>query len=106
MSPACKTETHQAIPAWNGLLQVYGALYLPVIFALLFQINLEAYVQARINYEVREEPRIVSMRLMAAVRNGIIKPGDGLPIIRRGEAQISSKWKGLTTVPRFPHSSS
>ncbi|CAD6576022.1 MAG: hypothetical protein TREMPRED_001560 [Tremellales sp. Tagirdzhanova-0007] len=40
---ACKAETREAIPAWNGLLQVYGALYLPVIFALLFQLNLEAW---------------------------------------------------------------
>ena len=49
---ACRSEIHEAIPAWDGLLQVYGALYLPVIFALLFQVNLEAWVRARINYEV------------------------------------------------------
>jgi hypothetical protein len=40
------------IPAWNGLLIVYGSLYLPVIFAMLFELNLDAWVNARINYEV------------------------------------------------------
>ncbi|KIR53486.1 hypothetical protein I315_04079 [Cryptococcus gattii Ru294] len=39
------------IPGWQGLLQAYGGLYLPVIFALLFELNLWAYVTARINYE-------------------------------------------------------
>ena len=45
-------ESQASLPAWNGLLQVYGALYLPVIFALLFELNLDAWVSARINYEV------------------------------------------------------
>jgi hypothetical protein len=40
------------VPAWNGLLLVYGSLYLPVIFAMLFELNLDAWVNARINYEV------------------------------------------------------
>lgn len=40
------------VPAWNGLLIVYGSLYLPVIFAMLFELNLDAWVNARINYEV------------------------------------------------------
>jgi len=40
------------IPAWNGLLLVYGSLYLPVVFAMLFELNLDAWVGARINYEV------------------------------------------------------
>jgi hypothetical protein len=31
---------------------VYSAFYLPVIFALLFQLNLDAWVSMRINYEV------------------------------------------------------
>lgn len=47
-----RSEVHVIIPAWNGLLQVYGALFLPVIFAMLFELNLDAWVSARINYEV------------------------------------------------------
>lgn len=47
---------HDGLQAWNGLLQVYGALYLPVIFAMLFELNLDAWVSARINYEVSPPP--------------------------------------------------
>ncbi len=47
-----KESTQERIPAWEGLLQVYGGLFLPVIFALLFELNLAAYVSSRINYEV------------------------------------------------------
>ncbi|WVR00182.1 hypothetical protein IAU59_007324 [Kwoniella sp. CBS 9459] len=46
-----RAETRTALPAWGGLLQVYAGLYLPVIFAMLFELNLGAYVSARINYE-------------------------------------------------------
>ncbi|WWC64582.1 uncharacterized protein I303_107193 [Kwoniella dejecticola CBS 10117] len=46
-----KSSTREEIPAWGGLLQVYGGLYLPIMFAMLFQLNLGAYVAARINYE-------------------------------------------------------
>ncbi|OXC70750.1 hypothetical protein AYX13_00732 [Cryptococcus neoformans] len=46
-----RDETRREIPSWEGLLQAYGGLYLPVIFALLFELNLWAYVRARINYE-------------------------------------------------------
>lgn len=35
------------------MLQIYGGFYLTIIFALLFQLNLEAFVRSRINYEVR-----------------------------------------------------
>lgn len=52
MIQACRDETRREIPSWEGLLQAYGGLYLPVIFALLFELNLRAYVRARINYEV------------------------------------------------------
>jgi len=31
---------------------IYSAFYLPVIFVLLFQLNLDAWVKMRINYEV------------------------------------------------------
>jgi hypothetical protein len=37
---------------WNGLLQIYGGLFIPVIFCLLIELNLDAFVSARINYEV------------------------------------------------------
>nr|XP_019044152.1 hypothetical protein I302_07433 [Kwoniella bestiolae CBS 10118]OCF23082.1 hypothetical protein I302_07433 [Kwoniella bestiolae CBS 10118] len=46
-----KSHVRQELPAWEGLLQVYGGLYLPIAFAMLFQLNLGAYVAARINYE-------------------------------------------------------
>ncbi|WWC72020.1 uncharacterized protein I206_105979 [Kwoniella pini CBS 10737] len=46
-----KSHTREQIPAWGGMLQVYGGLYLPIMFAMLFQLNLGAYVAARINYE-------------------------------------------------------
>jgi hypothetical protein len=49
---AVKDDTHRLIPPWDGLLQVYGALFLPVIFAILFELNLAAYVANRINYSV------------------------------------------------------
>lgn len=49
---ATRNQVHDDLPAWDGLLQVYGALYLPVIFGLLFELNLDAWVSARINYEV------------------------------------------------------
>ncbi|WWC91724.1 uncharacterized protein L201_006671 [Kwoniella dendrophila CBS 6074] len=46
-----KSHVREEVPAWNGLLQVYGGLYIPIIFAMLFQLNLGAFVAARINYE-------------------------------------------------------
>jgi len=49
---AMSADIVNEIPAWNGLLIVYGSLYLPVIFAMLFELNLDAWVNARINYEV------------------------------------------------------
>ena len=49
---ACEKETQQLIPNWDGLLQIYGGFFLAVVFGLLFQLNLDAYVAARINYEV------------------------------------------------------
>ncbi|KAL1412764.1 Xenotropic and polytropic retrovirus receptor 1 [Vanrija albida] len=44
-------ETRKAIPSWDALLTIYSALYLPVLFAMLFELNLVAFVEARINYE-------------------------------------------------------
>ncbi|WWD03630.1 hypothetical protein V865_001685 [Kwoniella europaea PYCC6329] len=46
-----KSHVREEIPVWGALLQVYGGLYLPIMFAMLFQLNLGAYVAARINYE-------------------------------------------------------
>lgn len=37
-------------PQRDGLLMVYATLFLPVIFGMLFELNLTAYVSARINY--------------------------------------------------------
>lgn len=49
--PAFETPTREAIPAYAALLQIYGTCYIPVIFAMMFELNLIAWVQARINYE-------------------------------------------------------
>ncbi|PWN43947.1 EXS-domain-containing protein [Ceraceosorus guamensis] len=37
------------IPQWDQLLRVYGALFLPTLFALLFGLNLATWHRARIN---------------------------------------------------------
>ena len=37
-------------------MQVYGALFLPVLFAILFELNLAAFVANRINYSVSCAP--------------------------------------------------
>jgi hypothetical protein len=47
---AFHADTRREIPAWGGLLQVYGAFFLPVIFALLFFLNLQVWARYRINY--------------------------------------------------------
>lgn len=44
-------EAQAAIPQWEALLQIYGSIYLPVLFSILFELNLDAWVGARINYE-------------------------------------------------------
>lgn len=77
---AVKEETEQYIPAWEGLLQVYGGLFLPVIFALLFELNLAAYVANRINYSVRHLGCLAESRrrLMRTVRHGAKSAGIGL----------------------------
>lgn len=46
-----RPEVRAQLPQWGALLQMYGGLYLPVLFALLFELNLFAWVEARINYE-------------------------------------------------------
>lgn len=48
---AFEPETRRLIPGWAALLQIYGTLYIPVIFGMMFELNLIAWVAARINYE-------------------------------------------------------
>ncbi|KAK4685855.1 hypothetical protein P7C73_g4278, partial [Tremellales sp. Uapishka_1] len=57
---ALQKHTHDDLLAWDGLLQVYGGLFLPIIFAMLFELNLNAFVNARINYERHPIRRIGS----------------------------------------------
>lgn len=47
---ALEHERREQIPEWAALLQVYAALSIPVIFALLFALNLIAWARARINF--------------------------------------------------------
>lgn len=79
--------TEEEIPAWNGLLIVYGSLYLPVIFAMLFELNLDAWVNARINYEVGRAMSWNGIVLMA-VCDGAVPTCPGFPIISRGEPNV------------------
>ncbi|CDZ97259.1 Predicted small molecule transporter [Phaffia rhodozyma] len=44
-------SVRQAVPAWGPLLQVYAAMYLPVLFAMLFYLNLTVWSDSRINYQ-------------------------------------------------------
>ncbi|KAK0522883.1 Xenotropic and polytropic retrovirus receptor 1 [Tilletia horrida] len=44
--PATRAE----IPQWEALLRVYGALFLPAMFAFLFGLNLAAWRRTRVNY--------------------------------------------------------
>ncbi|EIW72108.1 hypothetical protein TREMEDRAFT_70627 [Tremella mesenterica DSM 1558] len=48
---ARQKDTQAAVPQWEALLYLYAGLFLPVIFAMLVELNLDAYVAARINYE-------------------------------------------------------
>ncbi|GAA6063122.1 hypothetical protein JCM10212_002325 [Sporobolomyces blumeae] len=43
-------DTRAAIPYWPALLQLFGACYLPVFFALAFFLNLATWQYGRINY--------------------------------------------------------
>ena len=44
---AAADSTHRAIPYWTSLLQLFGAMFLPVLFSLLFAINLISWHRAR-----------------------------------------------------------
>jgi hypothetical protein len=47
---ALRDETRLRFPQVEALLLVYSALFLPVLFGMLFELNLAAFVAARINY--------------------------------------------------------
>lgn len=46
---AMKPRTQEAIPQWAGLLRIYGAEFIPTLFALLFGLNLAWWHAVRIN---------------------------------------------------------
>ncbi|SJX64382.1 related to putative phosphate transporter 1 [Sporisorium reilianum f. sp. reilianum] len=46
---AMKPRTQRAIPQWQALLRVYGAEFIPTLFALLFGLNLAWWHAVRIN---------------------------------------------------------
>lgn len=45
-----RASTAIEIPYWTALLQLFGAMLLPIVFSLLFYLNLTAWHYARINY--------------------------------------------------------
>ncbi|KAL8291362.1 hypothetical protein RQP46_002340 [Phenoliferia psychrophenolica] len=45
-----QASTRVEIPYWQALLQLFGAMFLPVLFAMLFYLNIVAWHYARINY--------------------------------------------------------
>ncbi|GAA5941117.1 hypothetical protein JCM1841_003062 [Sporobolomyces salmonicolor] len=45
-----QADTRLSIPYWAGLLQLFGACFLPVFFSLAFFLNLAAWSVGRINY--------------------------------------------------------
>ncbi|KAK4704706.1 hypothetical protein P7C70_g1494, partial [Phenoliferia sp. Uapishka_3] len=47
---SCQTSTRLQIPYWRALLQLFGAMYLPVLFAMFFYLNIVSWHYARINY--------------------------------------------------------
>lgn len=46
---AMKPEMQERIPAYEALLRVYGALFIPVLFALLWGVNLAVFAHARVS---------------------------------------------------------
>ncbi|KAF8949117.1 hypothetical protein BGZ47_010620 [Haplosporangium gracile] len=51
LQAAFSSETPAEIPYWDGLLLVYGGLFLTFLFACLFGINMYVWAKARINYK-------------------------------------------------------
>ncbi|KAG0226777.1 hypothetical protein BGW42_003429 [Actinomortierella wolfii] len=48
---AFSEETEREIPIWNSLLLVYGGLFITILFACLFGINMYVWTKSRINYK-------------------------------------------------------
>ncbi|KAF9162628.1 hypothetical protein DFQ26_003381 [Actinomortierella ambigua] len=48
---AFSEETEREIPIWHSLLLVYGGLFITILFACLFGINMYVWSKARINYK-------------------------------------------------------
>lgn len=46
----CLANTRREIPYWAALLQLFGAEFLPVLFGLLFTLNLISWNYGRVNY--------------------------------------------------------
>ncbi|KAF9156642.1 hypothetical protein BG015_003244 [Linnemannia schmuckeri] len=51
LQSAFSEDTESEIPFWSGLLLVYAGLFLTVLFACLFGINMYVWAKARINYK-------------------------------------------------------
>ncbi|KAG9069414.1 hypothetical protein KI688_010316 [Linnemannia hyalina] len=51
LQAAFSSETPTEVPYWDGLLLVYGGLFLTFLFACLFGINMYVWAKARINYK-------------------------------------------------------
>ncbi|KAF9576416.1 hypothetical protein EC968_008711 [Mortierella alpina] len=51
LQAAFSDETPTEIPYWDGLLLVYGGLFLTILFACLFGINMYVWAKSRINYK-------------------------------------------------------
>ncbi|KAF9172941.1 hypothetical protein BGX21_002427 [Mortierella sp. AD011] len=51
LQSAFSEETSEEIPYWEGLLLVYAGLFLVILFACLFGINMYVWAKSRINYK-------------------------------------------------------
>lgn len=83
-------RTRQEIGYWGALLQLFGACYLPVFFALAFFINLATWHHGRINYVLIFELD-VSLAPLGSARLG--------PTLI-SSATAGSKQARLSSIPR------
>ena len=51
LQAAFSTEREEEVPYWDSLLLVYAGLFLSILFACLFGINMYVWVKSRINYK-------------------------------------------------------
>jgi hypothetical protein len=51
LQAAFSSDTPAEIPYWDGLLLVYAGLFLTILFACLFGINMYVWTRSRINYK-------------------------------------------------------